>query len=113
MGDPPVILGRSGSAGARSPPPPPGPRPPPAIVAAAQECGVPFNPDYNGAQQDGVSYMQFSIKDGIRQSTTAAYLGNVAEQPNLQVRVRVPARRLLVDGTRCIGVEMTHDGKVE
>ena len=84
-----------------------------AIVAAAQECGVPFNPDYNGAQQDGVSYMQFSIKDGIRHSTTAAYLGDVAEHPNLQVLVRAHARRLLFDGTRCVGVELARDGKLE
>jgi choline dehydrogenase len=84
-----------------------------AIVAAAQECGVPFNPDYNGARQDGVSHMQFSIKDGIRHSTTAAYLGDVAEHPNLQVLVRAHARRLLFDGTRCIGVEVTHDGNIE
>jgi choline dehydrogenase len=84
-----------------------------AIVAAAQECGVPFNPDYNGAQQDGISYMQFSIKDGIRQSTTTAYLGGVAEHPNLSVLVRAHARRLLFDGTRCVGVEFSHDGKVE
>src|SRR3954462_15423502 len=84
-----------------------------AIVAAAQECGVPFNPDYNGAEQDGVSYMQFSIKDGIRHSTTVAYLGDVAEHPNLQVLVRAHARRLLFDGTRCVGVEVTHDGRLE
>src|SRR5438045_2976033 len=59
-----------------------------AIVAAAQECGVPFNPDYNGARQDGISYMQFSIKEGIRQSTTAVYLHDAAEHPNLSVLVR-------------------------
>ena len=82
-------------------------------MAAAQECGVPFNPDYNGARQDGISYMQYSIKDGIRQSTTAAYLGDVAEQPNLRVLVRAHARRLLFDGTRCVGVELSHDGRLE
>jgi len=84
-----------------------------AIVAAAQECGVPFNPDYNGAHQDGISYMQFSIKDGIRHSTTAAYLGDAAEHPNLQVTTRAHARRLLFDGTRCVGVELAHDGRLE
>src|SRR6188472_3687525 len=84
-----------------------------AIVAAAQECGVPFNPDYNGAQQDGISYMQYSIKDGVRHSTTAAYLRDVAEHPNLQVLVRAQARRLLFDGARCVGVELARDGRLE
>ena len=30
--------------------------------------GIAFNPDYNPATQDGVSYMQFSIKEGVRHS---------------------------------------------
>jgi choline dehydrogenase len=84
-----------------------------AIVAAARECGVPFNPDYNSGEQDGVSYMQFSIKDGIRQSTTVAYLNDVAEHPGLSVLLRAHARRLLFEGTRCVGVEWLRDGSVE
>ena len=50
-----------------------------AIVAAAQEAGIAFNPDYNSGTQDGVSYMQFSIKEGVRHSTAVAYLKDVAE----------------------------------
>ena len=44
-----------------------------AIAEAAQECGIPLNADYNGASQDGVSFMQYSIEDGVRHSTAAAY----------------------------------------
>jgi choline dehydrogenase len=84
-----------------------------AIVAAAQECGVPLNPDYNGERQDGVSYMQYSIKDGLRHSTAVAYLKDVADHPGLRVRLRANARRLLFDGTRCVGVEWASDGQVE
>jgi choline dehydrogenase len=84
-----------------------------AIVAAAQECGVPLNPDYNGEGQDGVSYMQFSIRDGVRHSTAAAYLKDVADHPGLRVLLRAHARRLLFDGTRCVGVEWSRDGRVE
>ena len=43
-----------------------------SVVAAAQACGIPFNGDYNGDRQDGVSYMQFSIADRLRHSTAAA-----------------------------------------
>ena len=35
-----------------------------SLAEAAQECGIPLNPDYNGAAQDGVSFMQFNIEDG-------------------------------------------------
>ena len=84
-----------------------------AIVAAAQECGIPFNADYNGAGQDGVSYMQFSIRDGIRHSTAAAYLRPVADHPGLRVVTRAHARRLLFEGATCVGVEWTRDGRAE
>ena len=45
-----------------------------ALAEAAQECGIPLNPNYNGATQDGVSFMQYSIRDGVRHSTAAAYI---------------------------------------
>jgi choline dehydrogenase len=84
-----------------------------AIVAAAQACGIPLNRDYNGDQQDGVSYMQFSIADKVRHSTAAAYLRPIADDPNLRVLMRAPARRLLFEGSRCVGVEWTRDGRLE
>ena len=84
-----------------------------AIVAAAQACGIPLNRDYNGEQQDGVSYMEFSIADQVRHSTAAAYLRPIADDPNLRVLLRAPARRLLFEGSRCIGVEWVRDGQLE
>jgi choline dehydrogenase-like flavoprotein len=84
-----------------------------SIAAAAQECGIPLNDDYNGVSQDGVSFMQFSIEDGIRHSTAAAYIRPVERHANLEVVTDAIARRLLFDGTRCTGVEWAHGGCVE
>ncbi len=84
-----------------------------SIAEAAQECGIPFNADYNGASQDGVSFMQFSIEDGVRHSTAAAYIRPVEDAANLEVVVGATARRLLFDGTRCVGVEWAEAGRVE
>jgi choline dehydrogenase len=84
-----------------------------AIMAAAIECGIPHNPDYNGATQDGISYMQYCIEDGLRHSIVAAYLRPIAEHPSLRVLLRARARRLLFDGRRCVGVEFTREGKTE
>ena len=78
-----------------------------AIVAAAVECGIALNPDYNGGVQEGVSYMQFSIRDGIRDSACAAYLRPIAEDTRLRVVLHARAHRLLFDGTRCVGVEFS------
>jgi len=76
-----------------------------SIAEAAQECGIPSNPDYNGASQDGVSFMQYSIEDGIRHSTAAAYIRPVEASPDLELVLGATARRLLFEGDRCVGVE--------
>ena len=84
-----------------------------AIAEAAQQSGIPFNPDYNGASQYGVSFMQYSIEDGIRHSTAAAYIRPVEAHPNLELITGAVARKLLFDGTRCVGVEWSQDGVIE
>ncbi len=84
-----------------------------AIVAAAVESGVDFNPDYNSGTLDGVAYTQLTIKDGVRHGTCPAYLGPVLDNPSLTVITDAPARRLLLEGTRCVGVEWEREGRVE
>ncbi len=76
-----------------------------AVVEAAQELGAPFNDDHNGPDQDGVGYCHLLVKDGTRQSQTVAFLRPVLDAPNLTVRTRTPARRLLLENGRCAGVE--------
>jgi len=84
-----------------------------AIVAACVETGIDFNPNYNGEQLDGVSYMHLTIKDGRRNHTSPAYLGSILDHPNLTVVTGARARRLLLEGSRCVGVEWERDGRAE
>jgi choline dehydrogenase len=84
-----------------------------SIAQAVQECGIPLNTDYNGASQDGVSFMQYSIEDGVRHSTAAAYIRPVEAHANLEVITGATARRLLFDGTRCVGVEWSEGNRIE
>ena len=84
-----------------------------AIAAAAEECGIPLNADYNGAAQDGVSFMQYSIDGGVRHSAAAAYLHPVEADAKLEVVTGAVAQRLLFDGARCLGVEWSQGGRSE
>ena len=85
-----------------------------AIVAAAQEAEIPLNPDHNGPEIEGVSYTQLSIRDGVRQSTATAYLKPVADDERLSIVTGAHARRLLIEGDRCAGIEwVTDDGQAE
>jgi choline dehydrogenase len=84
-----------------------------SIAEAANECGIPSNPDYNGASQDGVSFMQYCIQDGVRHSTAAAYIRPIEADANLELVTGAAARRLLFEGLRCVGVEWSEGDRVE
>ena len=77
-----------------------------AAVEAAQEVGIPFNDDHNGPTQDGVGYCQLTVEDNVRQSQTVAFLRPVLDAPNLTVLTGTRARRLLLEGGRCVGVDI-------
>jgi len=75
-----------------------------ALFAAAQELGLPRNPDYNGADQEGMCVAQTTIANGRRQSVAECYLKPAANRPNLHIVTEALAERLVLDGRRCTGV---------
>lgn len=76
-----------------------------AFVAAGEQVGLPFNPDFNGAQQEGVGYFQTTSRRGRRCSTATGYLKPARKRPNLRVETRAMTTRLLLEGKRVVGVE--------
>lgn len=76
-----------------------------AFLLAGQQAGLPLNPDYNGAGQEGVVRYQANIDRGIRASSSHAYLRSARRRPNLTMMLRTPVERVLFDGKRAIGVE--------
>ncbi|HQR02794.1 MAG: GMC family oxidoreductase N-terminal domain-containing protein [Proteobacteria bacterium] len=80
------------------------------IMQAAQEAGLPFNADYNGASQEGVAWTQLSARNHQRCSAAHAYLHPVLSRPNLKVETGALATRLLFDGLHAVGVEYRQDG---
>ncbi len=75
-----------------------------AWVQAAQTAGYPFNPDYNGATQEGVGYFQLTTRNGRRCSAAVAYLKPVRKRPNLRILTRAQTTRILMEGRRAVGV---------
>ncbi|ALG10788.1 GMC family oxidoreductase [Kibdelosporangium phytohabitans] len=83
-----------------------------SIVDAAMQNGLPFNENYNGDSQDGVSFVQLTIRDGKRLTTAQAYLDPVRDDPRLRVVCSARVHRLLMSGSRCVGVEWDRGGVV-
>ena len=77
-----------------------------AFVEAAEQAGIPLTEDFNGPEQDGAGWYQVTQRDGMRCSAAVAYLHPAMERPNLTVETDAYVTRLLLDGTRAIGVEV-------
>jgi choline dehydrogenase len=84
-----------------------------AFIDASIELGIPRNPDFNGAEQDGVGYYQVTQKNGQRCSTAVAYLKPARSRANLVVTTHAQATRLLFDGKRVIGVAYQQHGEAK
>jgi choline dehydrogenase len=76
-----------------------------AFVEAAQQAGLPFNPDFNGALQLGCGLFQVTQKNGRRWSAASAYLHPVAARENLTILTKAQATRVLIEKGRAVGVD--------
>jgi choline dehydrogenase len=81
-----------------------------AVIKAFQEMGLPFNPDYNGVQQRGVSPCQLTIGNARRCSAAVAFLHPAEKRPNLTVMTDALVTRIILEGDRAVGVEFDHQG---
>ncbi len=82
-----------------------------AFIAAGNEVGLPENPDFNGADQEGVGYAQVTISRGKRNSTAQAFLAPARKRPNLKVETGAVARAVLLDGGRAVGMSYDVGGE--
>ncbi|WP_171181674.1 GMC family oxidoreductase [Ruegeria sp. HKCCD8929] len=82
------------------------------FLEAARATGHPTNPDINGKQIDGFGYVQATQKNGWRRSSSKAFVDPVAKRPNLAVSMKTVARRILFNGKRATGLEVSRGGKI-
>ena len=84
-----------------------------AFIEGAQSLGIPRNPDYNGATQDGIAYVQRSIRRGRRVSPARAFLYPAMKRGNTDVRTEARVLQILFDGRRAVGVRYRRHGHDE
>ena len=83
------------------------------FLEAGQQAGYPLSSDPNGYQQEGVSWQDMTVGDGLRSSAARAYLRPAMGRPNLTVMTHVLTRRVVVEGNRAAGVEIERNGDSE
>lgn len=83
------------------------------FLKAGQEAGLAFNPDFNGATQEGVGVFQITTRNGRRMSAARAFLRPAMKRDNVTVITKAHATRILFEGRRAIGVEYMKGGRTE
>jgi len=81
------------------------------MIEAAEKMGLPYNPDQNGASQEGIGMSQVTITKGRRQSTAFCYLDPARARANLTIEQGAIAESLILDGKRCVGVRYSVNGQ--
>lgn len=80
-----------------------------AFLESARAAGVRPNDDFNGdsqASREGAGFYQFMIRDGVRDSAAAAFLGTKLRPRSVTVRTHALVSRVLFDAQkRAVAVE--------
>lgn len=81
-----------------------------AFVQSCQEAGMPYNPDFSGAVQEGAGVYQTTTRGNRRCSAAVGYLRPAMGRKNLTVVTGALVLRILVEGRRAVGVEYVTGG---
>lgn len=84
-----------------------------AFIDAGKQAGYRFNADYNGEDQEGFVYTQYTHthRFPMRCSAARAYLWPAMRRKNLRVWTKSRVMGLLLDGKRASGVEVQRGGE--
>ena len=75
------------------------------FIQASQEIGIPYNPDCNGEQQEGVGYFQQTSFKGFRKSSYRSFLNKkIRSRKNLTIVTNTQISKLIFEDKKVIGV---------
>jgi choline dehydrogenase len=81
------------------------------FLAAARAMGIAFNPDFNGAKQEGCGYYQVTFRDGRRCSVDKAYLDPARKRKNLTLVKDALVLALRFEKGRVRGIDYLAGGR--
>ena len=81
-----------------------------AYMKAGEELGWKIS-DYNGADQEGFSRIQVTVRKGMRSSTGVEFLSNTADRDNLHIALRSHVAKIEIKDKKATGVYVIRDGR--
>ncbi len=82
-----------------------------AFIEGAKEYGIPYNKDYNGKIQEGISYVQRTTMGRLRVSTARAFLNPIKSRKNLNIITNAHTTKILIENKKAIGIEFSKGGE--
>ncbi|MEM7694802.1 MAG: GMC family oxidoreductase N-terminal domain-containing protein [Pseudomonadota bacterium] len=79
------------------------------FVRAAQQAGMDYNPDFNGAEQHGLGLYQVTNRDGRRSNASHCYLSSILGNPRFRLMTRSHVTRIELDRGRAVAVHVNGD----
>jgi choline dehydrogenase len=83
-----------------------------AFIDAGVEAGYLATSDSNAAQQEGFGPMHMTVKNGVRSSSSNAYLRPAMGRSNLTVVTHALVHKVLLEGKTAVGVRYERKGKI-
>ncbi|NQZ31557.1 MAG: choline dehydrogenase [Oceanospirillaceae bacterium] len=84
-----------------------------AFIDAGVQAGYPKTDDYNGYRQEGFGPMHMTVKNGVRASTSNAYLRRTMRRPNFSLISGIIARKVLIQDKIAQGIEYQKGKQVQ
>jgi choline dehydrogenase len=84
-----------------------------AYIQAAVDAGHKLNNDFNGVEQEGFGYQQWTTKNGRRCSAAVGFLNPARKRNNLTIVSKAHTNRIVFDGIRAVGVEYERRGQIK
>ena len=74
------------------------------FMNAAEEIGIPKVNDFNKGDNHGCGYFQVTVKNGLRCSTSVAYLKPVKKRINLKIEVNAHVKNIHFENKKATGI---------
>jgi choline dehydrogenase len=80
------------------------------FLEAGKTLGYSQTPDFNSAQKEGFGLWQMTIRNGVRESTSNAFLRPALKRSNLTLKTHAHVTKILTENATAVGVDCRIDG---
>ena len=83
------------------------------FINAANEVGIPKVTDFNKGQNFGCGYFQVTVKNGLRCSTSVAYLKPIKNRKNLKIEINAHVKNIHFKNTKATGLSYWRNNQLQ